>query len=93
MALRNRITLLGPASFSQSSKEYAGARVYCGELLPSELNRLFEGIHFNIADPRYRMEFGSELLIYFVTAADYIWNLHDWEAAKSYKRAAIPQQI
>jgi hypothetical protein len=83
----NRVMLYYPKSYSQTLREFPEARVFKGELLPKELGDLFEGIHFNAADPNYRMAFDDISLAYMATAADYVWNPHDWEAAESYRRA------
>jgi hypothetical protein len=83
----NRVMLFYPRSFSQPLPGVPGSRVFRGDLLPKELNRLFEGIHFNTADPNYRMGFDDGSLAYFATAADYVWNPHAWQAAESYRRA------
>jgi len=83
----NRVMLYFPKSFSQTLREFPEARVFKGELLPKELGDLFEGIHFNTADPNYRMAFDDVSLAYMATAADYVWNPHDWKAAESYRRA------
>ena len=70
--------------FSRPVSEVPGAFAFRGEFLPKDLNRLFEGIHFNAtvvsrSDP--------ESLAYFATAADYVWNPHGWEAVDSCRRA------
>ena len=64
--------------------EVPGAFAFRGEFLPKELNRLFEGIHFNAA-PMSRSD--PEALAYLATAADYVWNPRGWEAADSCRRA------
>ena len=61
-------------------------------MLPKNLNQLFEGVHFNAGmDKDYvtlrSQKFSPEALAYFATAADYVWNPHDWEAAESCRRA------
>ncbi|MEA3365228.1 MAG: hypothetical protein U9Q79_06260, partial [Candidatus Hydrogenedentes bacterium] len=65
--------------------------VFQGELLPKDLDRLFEGIHFNAGFSRDYNElpqnFSAASLAYFSTAADYVWNPDDWEAAESARRA------
>ena len=68
-----------------------GAYVFRGEYLPKDLNRLFEGVHFNagISKDHNQLdeEFASRSLAYLATAADYVWNPHDWDAAESVRRA------
>lgn len=58
--------------------------VFQGETIPKELNRLFEGTHFN--SDTHLINNKNEL-IYFATAADYVWNPHDWVAEESGRRA------
>jgi hypothetical protein len=88
----NRIALGVKHEFGRAVPEVPGARAFQGELLPKNLNQLFEGVHFNAGmDEGYvtlRSErFSPEALAYFATAADYVWNPRDWEAAESCRRA------
>ena len=80
----NRVTLQGERPFSRPVSEVAGAVAFRGELLPKELNRLFEGVHFNAILPSRSR---PEVLAYLATAADYIWNPQGWEAVESCRRA------
>ena len=74
--------------FARLVDEVPGAFAFRGEFLPKELNRLFEGVHFNAGSPGYTpSESKVELLSYLATAADYVWNPHDWEAVESCRRA------
>ena len=70
--------------FTRPVSEVPGAFVFRGDFLPKELNRLFEGVHFN-AIPISRSD--SEMLAYLATAADYVWNPQAWEAVDSCRRA------
>ena len=70
--------------FSRQVAEVSGAAVFRGEFLPKELNRLFEGVHFNAATPSRS---DPEALTYLATAADYVWNPRGWEAVDSSRRA------
>jgi hypothetical protein len=70
--------------FTRQVSEVPGAYVFRGDFLPKDLNRLFEGVHFN-AIPLSRSD--SEMLAYLATAADYVWNPQGWEAVDSCRRA------
>jgi hypothetical protein len=70
--------------FTRPVNEVPGAFVFRGDFLPKDLNRLFEGVHFN-AIPLSRSD--SEMLAYLATAADYVWNPQGWEAVDSCRRA------
>ena len=70
--------------FTRPVTEVPGAFVFRGDLLPKDLNRLFEGVHFN-AIPLSRSD--HEMLAYLATAADYVWNPRAWEAVESCRRA------
>lgn len=87
----NRVSREVDRSFSRLIEGMAEARVFQGELLPVELNELFEGIHFNAGfSSGYNTmpeNFSKESLVYFATAADYVWNARDWDVAESYERA------
>lgn len=88
----NRVSIGVDKSFSRSLVELPEARVLPGELLPRELNRLFEGIHLNYVFSKgishtLPENFSIEELSYFATVADYIWNPYEWDANESYKRA------
>jgi len=58
--------------------------VFRGETIPKDLNLLFEGTHFNCDTHLINNE---NELVYFASAADYVWNPQNWEAAESGKRA------
>lgn len=58
--------------------------VFRGETITKELNRFFEGTHFNC--DTHLLNDKNEL-IYFATAADYVWNPHNWIAEESGRRA------
>ena len=74
--------------FARLVTEVPGAFAFRGEFLPKELNRLFEGVHFNAGSPGYSpSESKPELLAYLATAADYVWNPQAWEAVESCRRA------
>lgn len=88
----NRASVGVEKSFSRPLENFSDALIIPGELLPKELNRLFEGIHLNYvfsAGPRHTLpaEVSAEELAYFATVADYIWNPYDWDAKGSYQRA------
>jgi hypothetical protein len=75
------------------------ARVFRGERLPKNLHELFEGVHLNVNVPRPEFvsmargylppvsEFSSLGLAYLATAADCVWNPHDWNDLESWQRA------
>jgi hypothetical protein len=91
----NRVALGVKREFGRPVPEVPGAHVFQGELLPKDLNRLFEGIHFNtgsypmLSSPKSLayLDSSPEALAYFATAADYVWNPHAWEAVESCRRA------
>ena len=88
----NRVALGVEHEFGRAVPEAQGAHAFQGEMLPKNLNQLFEGVHFNAGmDESYvtlrSQKFSPEALAYFATAADYVWNPHDWEAAESCRRA------
>jgi len=87
----NRVALGVPFEFGRAMDEVPGAHAFYGEGLPKDLNRLFEGVHLNAGMGegygKLPNEFTTESLAYFATAADYVWNPHDWEAAESCRRA------
>ena len=87
----NRVGLEVNKSFSRPVEEISGLQAFHGEYLPKNLNQLFEGIHFNTAlGPGYNNlgeHFTTAALVYFASAADYVWNPHDWDAVESNKRA------
>jgi hypothetical protein len=84
----NRVSPHTERPFARPVGEVPGAFAFRGELLPKELNRLFEGVHFNAGSPGYKTtESKSELLAYLATAADYVWNPQGWEAVESCRRA------
>jgi len=68
-----------------------GGPVFRGEFLPRDLDRLFEGVHLNGTPPPDDLnaapEAESEALVYLLTAADFLWNPRDWDAADSCRRA------
>jgi hypothetical protein len=70
--------------FSRPVEEVPGAFVFRGDLLPKDLNRLFEGVHFNSTMPS---KSDPQTLAYLATAADYVWNPRGWEAVDSCRRA------
>jgi hypothetical protein len=59
--------------------------------LPKDLNRWFEGVHFNAGISsgynQLRGQFEPASLSYLATAADYVWNPRGWDAAESVRRA------
>ncbi len=96
----NRVGLNAKESFSRQVPGVPDRRVFAGDRLPRELNRLFEGVHFNtslipgINNPTLATQtsdappvFPAEELIYLATAADFVWNPSGWEPAESYRRA------
>lgn len=88
----NRVGLNVEGSFSIPVPGHPDGRVFAGDRLPKELNRLFEGVHFNTSllpgDGMRSVEFNMDELIYFATAADFVWNPHGWVPEESYRRAA-----
>ena len=70
--------------FVRPVSEVPGAYAFRGEFLPKELNRLFEGVHFNTISITSS---DSQMLAYMATAADYVWNPQAWEAVESCRRA------
>jgi hypothetical protein len=87
----NRVSRGVQHEFGRAVREVPGAHAFRGDLLPKDLNRLFEGIHFNagMADGYSKLpdEFARESLAYFATAADFAWNPRDWDAVESCRRA------
>lgn len=87
----NRVVTRDPPQnrpFARPLPEIPGAFVFRGEFLPKDLNRLFEGVHFNAGSPGYApSESKPELVAYLATAADYVWNPQAWEAVESGRRA------
>ncbi|MFO7976982.1 MAG: beta-N-acetylglucosaminidase domain-containing protein [Candidatus Hydrogenedentota bacterium] len=87
----NRVSLGVERAFSRPVEQGSDTHVFQGELLPKDLDRLFEGIHFNAGFSRdyneLPQDFSAASLAYFSTAADYVWNPDDWEAAESVRRA------
>ncbi len=97
----NRVGVHVQSSFSRPVPGTPDGRVFAGDLLPRELNRLFEGVHFNTGlitpglihagQPGPEDAVLSRLdvreLVYLATAADFLWNPREWEPAESYRRA------
>ena len=87
----NRVSARVDRAFAQTVEGAPGALVFRGDLLPRELGRLFEGMHFNAGfSSGYNdlpEDFSVEALTYMATAADYVWNPQAWEAAESVRRA------
>jgi len=87
----NRVVTRDPPQnrpFARPVSEVSGAFVFRGEFLPKDMNRLFEGVHFNAGSPSYApSESKRELVAYLATAADYVWNPQAWEAVESCRRA------
>ena len=84
----NRVSPRTDRAFAQPVSEVPGSFAFQGELLPKELNRLFEGVHFNAGSPGYKKTGSkSEFVAYLATAADYVWNPQGWEAVESCRRA------
>jgi len=84
----NRVVPRDKRPFSRPVDEVPGAFAFRGEFLPKDLNRLFEGIHFNAGSPGYgQPKSQTELLAYLATAADYVWNPQGWDAVESCRRA------
>ena len=75
----------------QFSRKLGDAYVFRGEALPRDLDRLFEGVHFNAGLSqgynRLPREFTPQALAYLATAADFVWNPREWDAAESCRRA------
>jgi len=87
----NRVGLEVKEPFTRKVPGLENRRVFAGDRLPQELNRLFEGVHFNTSyiptTNRLPVVFNPEELVYLATAADFVWNPHQWEPAESYRRA------
>jgi len=88
----NRASIGVDKSFSRSLQGFPEARIVPGELLPKELNSLFEGIHLNFVFSEGKFHtlpevVSTEELVYFATLADFIWNPYGWNDLESYKRA------
>jgi hypothetical protein len=85
----NRVSLGVPKQFASRLPD--GEFAFRGEYLPKDLNRWFEGVHFNAGISsgynQLRGQFEPPSLTYLATAADYVWNPHDWGAAESVRRA------
>jgi hypothetical protein len=86
----NRVALGVPNHFARRLPG-DGDYVFRGEYLPKDLNRWFEGIHFNAGiSSGYNQlsgEFEPQSIAYLATAADYVWNPRQWDAAESARRA------
>jgi hypothetical protein len=86
----NRVSLGVPKHFARRLPG-DGDDVFRGEYLPEDLDRWFEGVHFNAGIGRgynqLRGEFEPRSIAYLATAADYVWNPHHWDAAESARRA------
>jgi hypothetical protein len=86
----NRVSLGVPKHFARQLPG-DGDYVFRGEYLPQDLNRWFEGIHFNAGiSSGYNQlsgEFEPRSIAYLATAADYVWNPCQWDAAESARRA------
>jgi hypothetical protein len=86
----NRVSLGVPKHFARQLPD-SGDYVFRGEYLPTDLNRWFEGVHFNAGiSSAYNQlggKFQPESIAYLATAADYVWNPEQWEAADSARRA------
>jgi len=86
----NRVSLGVPKQFARRLPG-DGGYVFCGEYLPKDLNRWFEGVHFNAGISggynELRGEFEPRSMAYLATAADYVWNPRHWDAAESARRA------
>jgi len=76
--------------FVQKVEGDKGGLVFAGDLLPNDLNRLFEGVHLNTSlQSGYNLvrgDFSEESLVYLATTADYLWNPHAWKAEESLQR-------
>lgn len=87
----NRVSFGVTNEMGRALAEAQGAHAFRGEVMPKDLNRLIAGVHFNAGMSKGYMklpnEFSPEALAYFATAADYVWNPHDWEAVESCRRA------
>jgi hypothetical protein len=70
--------------FSRAVPEVPGAFAFRGDLLPKDLDRLFEGVHFN---GHSASKSDPETVAYLATAADFVWNPRGWEAVESCRRA------
>jgi hypothetical protein len=80
----NRVQIDVEESLSQLLTEGDSTYVFRGETIPKELNRLFEGTHFNSDTHLINNE---KELVYFATAADYVWNPQAWNPYASGQRA------
>ncbi len=87
----NRVSLGVASHFARRVPEAGGAYAFRGGFLPKELHRLVEGVHFNAGISkgynRLTGEFAPGSLAYLATAADYVWNPHDWSPGESARRA------
>ncbi len=88
----NRASVGVDKSFSRALPGNPEALVVPAELLPQNLNSLFEGVHLNFVFSAGRSHTLPEKVsdserIYFATLADYLWNPYDWNDVESHKRA------
>lgn len=87
----NRVALEVKESFSRPVPGLKDRRAFAGDLLPRELNRLFEGVHLNAGlspgGNKLPGDFDPRGLAYLATAADFLWNPRGWEPAESHRRA------
>jgi hypothetical protein len=87
----NRVAPDVKQSFSRPLPGLNGSLVFQGELLPRDLDRLFEGVHLNAGFGQgYNIlpdTFEPKALAYMATVADFLWNPGQWEPMESYRRA------
>jgi hypothetical protein len=75
---------------SQRVEEVDGAHAFRAELIPKQLNSLFERVHYTCET---RVLSSRQELAYFATAADYTWNPYDYDPVKSSRRAKRFAQV
>jgi hypothetical protein len=84
----NRVSLGVPSHFARRVGEDF---VFRGDFLPEELGRLVEGVHLNAGISKGYNKltgaFDAASMAYLATAADYLWNPHDWAPAGTARRA------
>jgi len=87
----NRVSAGVDRMFATTIDEVPGALVFRGDFLPKDLDRLFEGVHFNAGFSSgygdLPQVFNAQALAYMATATDYVWNPEAWEPAESARRA------
>ena len=88
----NRVSLGVNREFGRAVPAAAGAHVFRGEWLPTDLGQLVEGVHLNTGNSKGYNSLSKgwkpAAMAYLSTAADWLWNPARWKDAASARRAA-----